>query len=98
MGLAITLLASCKQKEEPVPPVTPPPVEDPAPPPTPQPQATPSTTTTTTTTTVEEKEPDGTSISLGKDGISVKNQDGDKKNNVIITNKKKEVEIKTEKN
>jgi len=95
-GLSLIMLASCKKKEDPA-PVTPPPVEEPAPEPTPQPQTnnTTSTSTTTTTTTKAEEEPDGTSVSIGKDGVSIQSKDGEKKNNVTITNQKKEVEIKT---
>lgn len=91
-GLALLLMASCKKKEEPVPPAAPPPVEDPAPPPAPKPQ-----TTTTTNVTVEttEKDPDGTSVNVSSDGISVQNKKGDAKNNVTISKKKAEVEIKT---
>lgn len=93
-GLAVLLMASCKKKEEPVPPPAPPPVEDPAPPPTPEPQ---THTTTTTNVTVEKtvEEPDGTTVNVSSDGVSVQNKNGDAKNNVTISKKKAEVEIKT---
>jgi hypothetical protein len=92
--LAITL-ASCKKNEpaapEPMP--TPAPVENPAPPPAPAPQ-TQTQTTTTTTTTTEEK--DGTSLSVGSDGVDFKTKNGDNENNVTIKRQEKKVEIKTD--
>ena len=80
-GLAILLMASCKKKEEPMPP-PPPPVEDPAPPPAPKPvtQAPP-----VAPTPPRAEDPDGTSVSLGSDGISVKNKKGDAKNDITIS-------------
>jgi len=94
-GLAIVMMASCKQKEEPVPPATPPPVEDPAPPPTPRPVTQTPPPAVPPTPPVED--PDGTSVSVGSEGISVKNKNGDAKNNVTISRKKTEMEIKTDK-
>jgi len=92
-GLAVVLLASCK-KEAPMPPATPPPVENPAPPPAPKPQ---TTTTTVVTPPVPEKEKDGTAVSIGADGISVKNKKGEKENNVILTKEKSEITVKSNK-
>jgi hypothetical protein len=40
------------------------------------------------------EDPDGTSVSVGSDGISVKNKKGDAKNDITISKKKTEVEIK----
>lgn len=90
--LAITM-ASCKKSEPvtPDPAPTPQPVENPAPAPAPQPQTS-TTTTTTTTQTVEEK--DGTSISLGSDGVDIKSKKGGDESNVTISRKEKQVEIK----
>ncbi|MDV6168820.1 hypothetical protein R1T16_10320 [Flavobacterium sp. DG1-102-2] len=89
-GLAILLMASCKKKEEPVPP-PPPPVEDPAPPPAPKPM----TQTPPATPPPPPVEQDGTSVSVGSDGISVKNKNGEAKNNVTISKKKTEMEFKS---
>ena len=91
--LAITLLASCKDnKEEREMPATPPPVEDPAPPARPAPT---TNTTVTTTTTTTEEDPNGTSVNVNPDGVSVRNKDGDKENNVTISRDKKELQIQT---
>jgi nitrous oxide reductase accessory protein NosL len=92
-GLMVILLASCK-KNEPAPPPVPPPVEDPAPPPAPTPTTT-TTTTNTTTVVKEEEKPDGTSISINKDGVKFESKDGQNENKVNVTTKKDaEVEIK----
>lgn len=79
--MAITLLASCKDKKE-TPPPTPPAVEDPAPPPAPEPA-------------VQQESNDGTSVKINEDGVSIKNKEGDNESNVTITDDKKEVNIKT---
>ena len=93
-GLAIIIMASCKKKEEPMPP-PPPPVEDPAPPPAPKPMTqTPPPAVQPPPAPAED--PDGTSVSVGSDGISVKNKKGDAKNNVTISKKKTEMEIRTD--
>lgn len=82
--VAMTLLASCKDKKEEVPP-PPQPVENPAPPATPEP---------TVNTTVENEEKDGTSVRINGDGVSVQNKNGDNESNVTISGDKKEVEIR----
>ena len=81
--VALLLFASCKDKKENTPPATPPPVESPAPPPAPEP-------------TVQEENKDGTSVSINQDGVSIENKDGEKESNVTITDKKKEINIKTD--
>ena len=55
----------------------------PAPPPAPEP-------------TVQEENKDGTSVSINQDGVSIENKDGEKESNVTITDKKKEINIKTD--
>lgn len=94
-GLAIALMASCKDKEV-TPPATPPPVENPAPAPAPRPQTESSSTTTTTTTTTAAapEDPDGTSVSIGNGGVSIKSKNGDSKNDVIVTKKEVTIERK----
>jgi hypothetical protein len=86
---ALACFASCRDKQEPVPP-TPPPAENPSADPAPAPKV----KTTTTTTTVEE-EKDGTSISIGNDGVDVSSKNGDDEKKFRISKKKSEVEIKT---
>ena len=94
-GLAILLMASCKDNEKPLPP-PPPPVENPAPPVTPEPQTPVNPVKTTTTTrSVEEENPDGTSVSINGDGVSFKNKNGEKQNDVTVSKKKTELTIKT---
>lgn len=89
-GIAgLLAFSSCRDKKEPIPP-TPPPVENPEPPAAPQPQV------NTTTVTTEEEEKDGTSFSIGKDGVQVENKDGDKESNVTISRKKSEIKFQTE--
>lgn len=99
--LAVALFASCKKNEPvaPTPAPTPPPVENPAPPAKPQPTtampaAAPAATTTTTTSTTT-KEKDGTSVNISSDGLEVKNKNGDNKNNIELTTKKKEIKFST---
>ncbi len=94
-GLAVLLMASCKDNEKPLPP-PPPPVENPAPPVTPEPQTPVNPVKTTTTTrSVEEENPDGTSVSINGDGVSFKNKNGEKQNDVTVSKKKTELTIKT---
>jgi len=90
-GLAILMMASCKKKEEPIPPPAPPPIEDPAPPPAPKPV---TQTPPATPPPPPVEDTDGTSVSVGSDGISVKNKNGDAKNDITISKKKTAVEIK----
>lgn len=93
LGIMALLTVSCKKKE-PVPPPVPPPVEDPAPPPAPTPTTT-TTTTNTTTVVKEEKDADGTSISINKDGVKFESKNGENESKVNISGKKDtEVEIK----
>lgn len=95
-ALALVLLASCKQNEPTADPApTPPPVEDPAPPARPEPTTSSgnNSTTTTTTTTTTEEEPNGTSVNIGRDGVDISTKDDN--NNVKMSTKTKEVQIKT---
>lgn len=96
-AFAVILMASCKDNAPTADPApTPPVVEDPAPPARPEPRTTTnqsSTTTTTTTTTKAEEDPDGTSVSIGRDGVDFSTKKGDDRVNVSTTTK--EVQIKT---
>jgi hypothetical protein len=93
-GVAVLALASCKNDKEPVPPVTPPPVESPAPPVAPKPVVkSNATTTTTTTTSTTEENPDGTSVSIGNGGVSIKSKNGTDENNVTINRKTTEIKV-----
>ena len=79
--LAVMALISCK-KETPLPPPPPPEpqviVTPPPPPPAPE----------------KTEESDGTSISVGKDGVEVSTKDGDKKTVIDVKDGKGSVEIK----
>lgn len=94
-ALAAVMLTACKkdQPAQPAPPPTPPPVENPAPPPAPEPQ-TQVKTETKTETKVEN--PDGTSVSVNKNGITVKNKRGENVNNIKLNKDNSEIEIKTD--
>lgn len=94
-ALATLLLASCKDDKNPTadPAPTPPPVEDPAPAERPEPTTRDNNTTTTTTTTTTTEDPDGTSISIDRNGVDINRKDGDDK--VRMSTKTKEVEIRT---
>lgn len=82
---AMLILGSCKDKKEETPP-TPPPVEDPAPPPAPSP----------TTSAPVEEDPDGTSISINRDGVNYEKKNGDNQSKVNVSEDGSAVEIKTE--
>ena len=80
---AVMALSSCKKEE----PVTPPPAPEAQPevvvvppPPPPAPEKT--------------EESDGTSISVGKDGVEVSTKDGDKKTVIDVKDGKGKIEIK----
>lgn len=79
--LAVMALISCK-KETPLPPPPPPEpqviVTPPPPPPAPE----------------KTEESDGTSISVGKDGVEVSTKDGDKKTVIDVKDGKGKIEIK----
>ena len=79
--LAVIALISCK-KETPLPPPPPPEpqviVTPPPPPPAPE----------------KTEESDGTSISVGKDGVEVSTKDGDKKTVIDVKDGKGKIEIK----
>jgi len=79
--MSIMTVVSCK-KDAPIPPPPPPePVAAPAPPPVPaEPKA--------------EDEKDGTSVSVGKDGLDVSTKDGDKKTTVKVSGEDSKIEIK----
>lgn len=80
--MSIMAVLSCK-KDAPIPPPPPPePVAAPAPaPPVPsEPKA--------------EDEKDGTSVSVGKDGLDVSTKDGDKKTTVKVSGEDSKIEIK----
>ena len=79
--MSIMAVVSCK-KDAPIPPPPPPePVVAPAPPPVPaEPKA--------------EDEKDGTSVSVGKDGLDVSTKDGDKKTTVKVSGEDSKIEIK----
>lgn len=96
-GLLTVMLASCKKNEPvpPPPPPTPPPVENPAPPPAPSPRTQTSTQTTTQQKTVE-KNNDGTSVNISRNGLDIKNKNGESENNInISSDKKSSIQIKT---
>lgn len=76
--LSIMAIVSCKKKEE-----TPPP-----PPPTTE------TTIEVNAPAVEEKNPDGTSISVGKDGVDVSTKNGSTETNVKVGDGAAKVEVK----
>ena len=83
--LAVMALVSCK-KEAPLPPPPPPPptpqvVTPPPPPPPPAPEK-------------PQPEKDGTSISIGSDGVEISSKNGDKKTVIDVKDGKGKVEIK----
>ncbi|RZK05680.1 MAG: hypothetical protein EOO46_15710 [Flavobacterium sp.] len=79
--MSMLAVVSCK-KDAPIPPPPPPdPVVAPAPPPVPsEPKA--------------EDEKDGTTVSVGKEGVDVSTKDGDKKTKVNVSGGDAKVEIK----
>ncbi len=79
--LALVALVSCKKDTPPPPPPAPEPQVIVTPPPAP---AAPEV----------EEESDGTSISVGKDGVEVSSKDGDKKTVIDVKDGKGSVEIK----
>ena len=81
--MSIMTVVSCK-KDAPIPPPPPPePVATPAPVPPPVPEE-PKT----------EDEKDGTSVSIGKEGVDVSTKDGNKKTTVKVSGEDSKIEIK----
>ena len=82
--LAVMALVSCK-KEAPVPPPPPPVPQVVTPPPPPPPPA---------PVKPAQPEKDGTSISVGSDGVEISSKNGDKKTVIDVKDGKGKVEIK----
>lgn len=81
--LALVVLASCK-KEVPPPPPPPEPQVVVLPPPPPPPPA----------PVKAEEDKDGTSVSVGKDGVEINSKNGDKKTVIDMKDGKTNIEIK----
>lgn len=82
--LSIMAVVSCK-KDAPIPPPPPPePVVAPAPPPPPPVPEEPKS----------EDEKEGTSVSIGKEGVDVSTKDGNKKTTVKVSGEDSKIEIK----
>lgn len=85
-AVALLAFASCKEdKKIPDPAPETPPVENPAPTPSPK-------------TDTEKHDEDGTSVSVGKDGVQVNTKDGESKTDVNVSKNDASVEIKKPKN
>lgn len=83
-ALAMLAFSSCREdKKVPDPAPNTPPVENPAPTPTPK---------------IEKQDEDGTSVSVGKDGVEVNTKDGKSKTDVNVSTNDASVEIKKPKN
>ena len=78
--LALVALVSCKKETPPPPPPAPEPQVIVTPPPPPPPPT--------------KEESDGTSISVGKDGVEVSTKDGDTKTVIDVKDGKGKIEIK----
>lgn len=81
--LSVMAFVSCKKEVMPPPPPPPVPQVIVAPPPPPPPPA-----------PVKEGEKDGTSISVGSDGVEVSTKNGDKKTVIDVKDGKGKIEIK----
>lgn len=81
--LSVVAFVSCKKEVIPPPPPPPVPQVIVAPPPPPPPPA-----------PVKEVEKDGTSISVGSDGVEVSTKNGDKKTVIDVKDGKGKIEIK----
>ncbi|MDR6967544.1 hypothetical protein J2X31_001555 [Flavobacterium arsenatis] len=78
--MSMMAIISCKKDTTVPPPPPPEPVAAPAPPPVPA--------------APEVEEEDGTSVSIGKDGLDVSTKDGDKKTTVKVSGEDSKIEIK----
>ncbi|MCY1246174.1 hypothetical protein D3C87_68050 [compost metagenome] len=85
-AIALLAFASCKEdKKTPDPVPETPPVENPTPTPSPK-------------TDAEKQDSDGTTVSVGKDGVQVNTKDGESKTDVNVSKNDASVEIKKPKN